>query len=244
MLEVFLLADRPALIEAAGLLRWREWGRPPEPEHPGFWVENTRREAGRDDGLPFTLVAVDSEKAPGGGNAERVDGAVAVVSGEKTIGSAQRIDGEEAVEGGDGGGAKAVAGVVGLGEFDLDDLRHHSPWVMGMVVDPAYRGLGVGRALMTGLEARAARLGFRRIWVATERAAGFYRRLGWECAEGDTVLSKLIDQADAVGQDHRLDAVAEVELGQDAGDVRLHGFGADDEGGRDLGVGEAGRDQS
>jgi predicted N-acetyltransferase YhbS len=132
---VCLLADRPELIEAVGLLRWREWGRAPEPVDPGFWVETSRREAGR-DGLPFTLVAVDA------------------------IG--------------------AAVGAVGLGEFDQEDLRDHSPWVMGLLVDPARRGRGIGRALMSALEARAAAEGHRRIWVATTDAAPFYRRCGWQ----------------------------------------------------------------
>jgi GNAT superfamily N-acetyltransferase len=75
--------------------------------------------------------------------------------------------------------AGAAAGVVGLGEFDQEDLRDHSPWVLGMVVDPAWRGRGVGQALLSGLEARAAELGFRQLWVATRHAVGFYQRCGW-----------------------------------------------------------------
>jgi predicted N-acetyltransferase YhbS len=134
---VCLLADRPELIDAVGRLRWREWGHPPEPEDPAYWLENARREAGR-DGLPFTLVAVDP--------------------------------------------AGAAVGVVGLGEFDLDDLRDRSPWVLGMLVEPAWRGRGIGRMLMSELESRAAALGYQQIWVATEDAEDFYRRCGWQHA--------------------------------------------------------------
>src|SRR5690348_16533225 len=47
------------------------------------------------------------------------------------------------------------------------------------------------------------------------------------------------DEAALVGKDDSLDAVAESELHQDARDVRLDGCLADDEAGRDLGVGEA-----
>ncbi|HEY7174824.1 MAG TPA: GNAT family N-acetyltransferase [Micromonosporaceae bacterium] len=53
-----LLADRPELIEPAGLLRFREWGRPPEPDDPQWWITVTGDEAGR-TGLPVTYVASD-----------------------------------------------------------------------------------------------------------------------------------------------------------------------------------------
>jgi GNAT superfamily N-acetyltransferase len=65
MTSVHLLADRPELIEPVGLLRWREWGRAPEPADPAFWVEATRRESGRDE-LPVTFVAVDGAGDPVG----------------------------------------------------------------------------------------------------------------------------------------------------------------------------------
>lgn len=52
-----LLADRPDLIDEVGTMRWKEWGQPPEPTDPQWWIEATRSEAGR-DGLPVTYVAV------------------------------------------------------------------------------------------------------------------------------------------------------------------------------------------
>jgi GNAT superfamily N-acetyltransferase len=59
VVTVFLLADRPELVPAVGEIRWKEWGHPPEPEALSWWVEVTKREAGR-QGLPVTFVAVDS----------------------------------------------------------------------------------------------------------------------------------------------------------------------------------------
>jgi GNAT superfamily N-acetyltransferase len=56
---VHLLADLPDLIEPVGDLRWREWGRPPEPVDRSWWIGMTRHEAGR-AGLPVTWVAVDA----------------------------------------------------------------------------------------------------------------------------------------------------------------------------------------
>jgi predicted N-acetyltransferase YhbS len=51
-----LLADRPELVEPVGLMRFDEWGRPPDPDTPQWWINVTRRESGR-DGLPVTFVA-------------------------------------------------------------------------------------------------------------------------------------------------------------------------------------------
>ena len=94
LLSIGLLADHPQLIPAVGELRWREWGRPPEPESLDWWVDVTAREAGR-EALPVTWVAFEA-----GGR---------------------------------------VLGAVGLGEFDVEERRDRSPWVLGMVVDPAQR---------------------------------------------------------------------------------------------------------
>ena len=56
--RVTLLADTPASAEAVAEMRWLEWGHPPEPVDPAWWLETTVREAGRDD-LPVTFVAHD-----------------------------------------------------------------------------------------------------------------------------------------------------------------------------------------
>ena len=40
-----------------------------------------------------------------------------------------------------------VTGAVGLGEFDIPERRDRSPWILGMVVDPAHRGAGLATAL-------------------------------------------------------------------------------------------------
>lgn len=57
-LIVTLLADSLASAEAVAEMRWQEWGRPPEPEDPAWWLETTIREAGREK-LPVTFVARD-----------------------------------------------------------------------------------------------------------------------------------------------------------------------------------------
>lgn len=75
-------------------------------------------------------------------------------------------------------------GAVGLGEFDIEERRDRSPWVLGMIVRPDHRGMGVGRLLMTRLEAWARTHGYKQVWVATGGLAiTFYRKCGWELRE-------------------------------------------------------------
>src|SRR5947209_2567806 len=121
-IAVQLLADNENLIAAIGKLRWREWGRAPEPEDLDWWVNVTAREAGRDH-MPLTWVAIDER-----------------------------------------GGA---LGAVGLGEFDIEERRDRSPWVLGMIVRPDRRGMGIGRLLLAHLEAWAGIHVYTQVWVAT-----------------------------------------------------------------------------
>jgi GNAT superfamily N-acetyltransferase len=44
-----------------------------------------------------------------------------------------------------------VVGAAQLHEFDIDAMRERSPWICGMVVRPAYRGMQIGRRLLEAL---------------------------------------------------------------------------------------------
>ena len=67
-------------------------------------------------------------------------------------------------------------------------LKHESagselgvgPWLAAFVVGPAYRGKGVGTALVAAIEGEAARLGFDRIYTSTDAAEGILERRGWQ----------------------------------------------------------------
>jgi N-acetylglutamate synthase-like GNAT family acetyltransferase len=91
-----------------------------------------------------------------------------------------------------------VLGGVGLHQFDLEERRDQSPWIVGMIVRADLRGEGIGQALMAYLEAWALGASIEQVWVATEQAAAFYCRCGFERVEdlptqsGDavTVLTK------------------------------------------------------
>jgi len=79
-----------------------------------------------------------------------------------------------------------VLGGVGVHQFDLEERRDRSPWVVGMIVRPELRGQGVGQALMARVEAWASSVGIAQLWVATEtasRAVAFYQRCGYERSE-------------------------------------------------------------
>lgn len=101
-----------------------------------------------------------------------------------------------------------VEGVEGADAADLGRQRHvvgmamwfvtfstwrgrHGLWLEDLFVGPAYRGLGVGRALLARLAAIAVERGYERLewnvldWNAP--ALGFYRRLGAEGLDGWTV---------------------------------------------------------
>jgi GNAT superfamily N-acetyltransferase len=77
-----------------------------------------------------------------------------------------------------------AVGAVALGEFDIEEQRDRSPWVLGMIVAVQCRGMGIGGQLMGTLESWARHRGYSRAWVATgRRAVDFYRKCGWELAE-------------------------------------------------------------
>jgi GNAT superfamily N-acetyltransferase len=58
-----------------------------------------------------------------------------------------------------------------------------SPWLAGMYVREAYRGSGIGAAIVRALEARASELGVTTMYLSVGAAEAFYRRLGWRVIE-------------------------------------------------------------
>lgn len=62
-------------------------------------------------------------------------------------------------------------------------VAYASGSVWALFVDPAHEGRGHGRALHAAMVEWLWSLGLRRLWLTTapgSRAAGFYRRLGWQ----------------------------------------------------------------
>ncbi len=72
-----------------------------------------------------------------------------------------------------------AVGAVGILEFDPDDFRDRSPWLVGMIVAPDRRSEGIGSQLVRALETWVAGQGLTRVWVATGPAEAFYQKCGW-----------------------------------------------------------------
>ncbi len=82
--------------------------------------------------------------------------------------------------------AEPDAPAIGTAALTPDDLETRPdlcPWLASVLVDPRYRGRGVGSTLVTAVVAKARELGHRRLFLFTEDQQALYARLGW--AESD-----------------------------------------------------------
>ena len=74
-------------------------------------------------------------------------------------------------------------GIVNLIECNLPPRCQLTPWLAGLFVHADYRGTGIGSDLVRFCEREAKRLGFESLYLYTERAEDFYKRLGWRKVE-------------------------------------------------------------
>jgi GNAT superfamily N-acetyltransferase len=58
-----------------------------------------------------------------------------------------------------------------------------SPWLAGIYVKDSHRGSGVGAMIVRALEAKAAQLGVKEMYLSAGAAEGLYARLGWTLIE-------------------------------------------------------------
>jgi GNAT superfamily N-acetyltransferase len=76
-------------------------------------------------------------------------------------------------------------GSVTLVEHDMSIHLDLTPWLAGVYVTPEHRGRGVGTALVSHAMREAAKMGVCRLYLYTESARDFYRKLGWEEIDTD-----------------------------------------------------------
>lgn len=69
---------------------------------------------------------------------------------------------------------------------DLDDVDHFTPWIAAMIVDPRFRGRGIGSELLEAALGRCRDLYFGRVYLWTHDMQAWYQRLGWNTTEQRT----------------------------------------------------------
>ena len=75
-----------------------------------------------------------------------------------------------------------LVGTISLVQNDLM-YRAYSPWLSSLYVDPAYRSRGYARAMIERVKEEAWALGYKKLYLRTEHAGGYYRKLGWAYVE-------------------------------------------------------------
>lgn len=83
------------------------------------------------------------------------------------------------------------AGLCMLVDAEIEPRHDCSPWLASLFVAPAWRGQGVGRALVGAIEAHAAAHGIARLHLYTDAAEPFYAACGW------TVLDRFMEDGTA-----------------------------------------------
>lgn len=73
-----------------------------------------------------------------------------------------------------------LVGTVSLKREEASTAAELSPWIGGLLVDPAWRGKRLGAALLREAESMAARLGYAALYLSCEPAVEhFYVQQGW-----------------------------------------------------------------
>ncbi len=71
-------------------------------------------------------------------------------------------------------------GTAGIAPHDLDTRPDLTPWLVGVYVQPAFRGRGHATALVRRAEAFARASSVRVLWLYTATAEKLYAGLGWQ----------------------------------------------------------------
>ena len=82
-----------------------------------------------------------------------------------------------------------LAGSASVFETDLKNRPELGPWLAAVVTKQQYRKLGVAEKLTSAVITECKRLGYTRIYLRTEKADGYFSRLGWKMMH-DTIDEK------------------------------------------------------
>ena len=90
-------------------------------------------------------------------------------------------------------GEELVA-TIGIVDFDeLDEFRELTPWIAAFIVNPDFRGQGIGTRVLELLENRARSLGIKRLHLWTEDQADFYGKRGYRLVAASKLGLRSID---------------------------------------------------
>jgi len=73
-------------------------------------------------------------------------------------------------------------GAVSLVENDLR-CRNDTPWLAALYVDERHRKNKIGERLIERVKDAARDMGYKELFLRTEHASGYYRKLGWQFVE-------------------------------------------------------------
>jgi len=87
---------------------------------------------------------------------------------------------------------ESIAGLIGLECYESFGL------LRSLVVDPEFRGAGLGRVLVEKLESRAARQGVRELWLLTIDADDWFQGLDYEVRQRNEAPAAIAQTAEFV----------------------------------------------
>ena len=73
-------------------------------------------------------------------------------------------------------------GIVSVVSNDLK-CRNYTPWLASLYVDKDYRNQKIGERLIERVQTITTDLGYKELFLRTEHASGYYRKLNWEFIE-------------------------------------------------------------
>lgn len=76
--------------------------------------------------------------------------------------------------------ARDCIGTVSLVHNDLKSQSELTPWLAALYVRPAFRNLGVAKKLLSRACDAARQMEAEILYLKTEHASGYYKKLGWD----------------------------------------------------------------
>ena len=74
-------------------------------------------------------------------------------------------------------------GTVSVYENDFKERPQYSPWLASLYVKPKYRHKKIGQQLIAYLISYLKKLNYAEIYLKTENASEYYKKIGWKLIE-------------------------------------------------------------